>query len=205
MDPTKFRISTGFRGSFRGILQLPSQLNSSWEKSFLSYKCVLLIYIWNKSKIRGSCMSLGRNATIPCTSIYQGNKGKVASTALAWRLETSVFRKGWIWKGVGLCVLQLPYAVGDYSVSQVWGSKYWSPGLSSHLPGTHEIKDDFTEQRRKGRSLIKFGGTFTVACVFLVELEWEIWGCRRSETLLDTAHWWGNRQWKKIVAHSAKF
>lgn len=200
MGPTKFRISTEFRGSFRGILQLPSQVNSSWETSFLSCKCVLLIYVWNKSEIRGSCMSLGRNASIPCTSMYQGNKGKVASTALAWRLETSAFRKGWIWNGIGLCVLQLPYPDEDFSVSQVWGSEYWSPGLSPHLPGTHEIKDDFTEQRQKGRSLIKFG-TFSLACIFLVELDWEIWGCRWSETWLDTAHWWGN--WQSVKEDSS--
>lgn len=87
---------------------------------------------------------------------------------------------------------------GTSSVSELWGSEYWSP---SHLPGTHEIKDDFTEQRQKGRSLIKSGGAFTLACIFLVGLEWKIWGCRRSEAWLDTAHWWGN--WQSVKEDSS--
>lgn len=114
MDPTKLRISTGFRGFFRGTLQLPSQVSSSWEKSFLSYKCVLLIYIWKKDKIRGSCMSRGRNATKHCTSMCQENRSQGAGTALACRLETPVFRKGWIWKGIDQHVLKLPSTVRDF-------------------------------------------------------------------------------------------
>lgn len=142
-------------------------MSSSWEKSFLSYKCVLLIYIWNKGKIRGSCMSLGRNATIPCTFMYQENRSQVAGTALAWRLETPVFRKGWIWKGIGLHVLKLPSTVRDFpclSGVRRWVLESWPLFL---LPGTHEINDDFAEQRQKGRSLNKFGGAFTLACIFL--------------------------------------
>lgn len=99
-------------------------------------------------------MSLGRNATKPCTSMCWENRSQGAGTALACRLETPVFRKGWIWKGIGQHVLKLPSTVRGFQCLSGVRSEYWGPGLPSHVPGTHEIKDDFAEQKEKGRSLV---------------------------------------------------
>lgn len=171
---------------------------------------VLLVYIWKKGEIRGSCMNkgrnfmlqrcpTGRNPTVPCTSMCLGSRSWAAgSYGTCLGTGSSPVRRGWIWMSwLWSACPQAPVHSQGPSVSlrckdmrtRVLASH---PTCKAHMKG----KGDFSEPRQKGRHFMGFGSACSIWSSFpgvhtgirlLVKLEWEIWGCKWSETWLDIA------------------
>lgn len=99
MDPAKLGVSMGFRGYFRDTLELPLQMSSSREKSFLS--CLMFCWFTSRRKARLGVLaqtwggiSERSNApwaeTPPCLVHLRAREAGVkllAFMALGWGLE----------------------------------------------------------------------------------------------------------------------